>query len=141
MHRGHYFFVGISLYLEQMDVDDQILDVKFSFCEYDYDEPVYCPYFQTSKLSIKLDGDKEHSERYFTEYITSKSNPELPFYRKVNMFLCDVTIKECLMYFLRNCKTKIGTLLLDYQTLENAVKESKKLGDDLFSPSLATNLK
>ena len=134
-------YMKMYRYLDLMQVDDQILDVKFSFCEYDYNEPVYCPYFQTSKLSIKLEGDKDHVERYFVEYITSKNDPDQPFFRKINVFCWDVTINPWLVYFLTRCKTRISNLLLDFKTLQSIIKESEKSDQQLFSEMLSKHIK
>lgn len=128
-----------------MQVDDQILEVKFSKCEDDYDKPLYCPYFEKASIVIKNDNDKRFAERYFVEYCTSKNDPELPFYRKINMFKCEVTIKECLMYFFYHCKTNIDTLSVDYKTLYSVIKESEGKNDlpdnNIFSKSLQKHLR
>ena len=79
-------YISIYEHLQNMQVDDQILQVKFSKCEDDYDKPLYCPYFETANIVIKNDNDKRFAERYFVEYCTSKNDPDFPFYRKINMF-------------------------------------------------------
>lgn len=72
-----------------------ILNVSFSKCEDDYkNEPVYCPYFHLAKATIKNSDDAQWAKRYFIEYFTSNNDPDLPFYRAVDVFKCEVTVKE-----------------------------------------------
>lgn len=77
-------YMSIYDLFQMMSINDQVLDVKFSNCEYDYDEPVYCPYFECSQVIIKSVEDEYYVDRYFAEYCPP--GVDLPFFRKVNRF-------------------------------------------------------
>ena len=125
----------------------KILEVDFRKQEDDYDEKVHCPYFKEVRATIKNQEDALYSERYFTEFFTSKNDSDLPFYRRVDVFKCEVTIKDCLLLFLKNCKTHLDTLVLHYNTLKDIIPISGKPGLDIneqenvFSKDLCTNLR
>lgn len=119
-------YIEIYDILKRMGVSEEVLSVKFQKWEDDFLEPLYCPYFEKAKIIIKQEKDKVFAERYFCEYYTSHKNPHKPFYRKVSLFICEVTIQECLLFFLENWKTEIDTLVLHYSTLLEIVKQSQK---------------
>ncbi|CAI2368021.1 unnamed protein product [Moneuplotes crassus] len=130
----------ISIYdcFQEMGTDDRILDVKFTLCEYDFDESMYCPYFECSQVIMKTIEDEYYTDRYFAEYCPVSS--DMPFFRKVNRFKCEVNRPTSLLYFLQNCKTLIDTLIVDYTTLVTVInynKDSNELiGESIFSESL-----
>lgn len=52
-----------------------------------------------------------------------------------------MTIKECLAYFLKNCKSQINTLMVNFSTLKAVLDDSSESTGDVFSPALRTHLK